>query len=172
MRTSLIVLAAFAGAACSTKETASRPDSTPPAAATIASTTDPAALRRFLDSAQTRYSTAATSADVPTLNSFYSDDAIVMPPNAKAMRGRAEVDKGNADMVTAMKVTALKLATSDLVTSGDVAIETGTYDQTLQPKTGKAIHDVGKYVAIWKKQADGSWKITRLIYNSDLPVKS
>ena len=172
MRRSLIVLAALAGAACSTKETASRPDSTTPAAATIASTTDPAAMRRFLDSAQVRYSTAATSADVPTLNSFYSDDAIVMPPNAKAMRGRAEVDKGNADMVSIMKVTALKLSTQDVVTSGDVAIETGTYDQTLQPKTGKAIHDVGKYVAVWRKQGDGNWRITRLIYNSDLPVKS
>ena len=172
MRTSLIVLAALAGAACSTKETASRADSTPPAAATVASTTDPAAMRLFLDSAQTRYSTAATTGDVSTLNSFYSDDAIVMPPNAKPMRGRAEVDKGNADMVTAMKVTALKLSTQDLVTSGDVVIETGTYDQTLQPKTGKAIHDVGKYVAVWKKQSDGIWRITRLIYNSDLPAKS
>lgn len=172
MRTSMIVLAVLAGAACTTKDTASRPDSTPPAAATIASAADPAAVRRFLDSAQTRYIAAEMKGDVPTLNSFYTDDAIVLSPNAKAVRGRAEVDKSHADMAASVKVTAMKLTTEDVITAGDYAIETGAYDQNVQPKTGKAMHDVGKYVAVWKKQSDGGWKIVRLIYNSDLPAKS
>jgi hypothetical protein len=28
--------------------------------------------------------------------------------------------------------------------------------------------DQGKYIEIWKKQADGTWKIVRDIYNSDV----
>jgi ketosteroid isomerase-like protein len=40
---------------------------------------------------------------------------------------------------------------------------------TMLPKGGKAMNDVGKYVAVWKKQPDGSWKMIRDIYNSDLP---
>ena len=29
--------------------------------------------------------------------------------------------------------------------------------------------DDGKYIEIWKRQADGSWKIAYDIFNSDLP---
>lgn len=35
---------------------------------------------------------------------------------------------------------------------------------------GKATLDKGKFLTVWKKQADGSWKIIRDMYNSDLPA--
>jgi ketosteroid isomerase-like protein len=35
---------------------------------------------------------------------------------------------------------------------------------------GSPIMDRGKYVAVWKKQADGSWKVAAESFNSDLPV--
>jgi ketosteroid isomerase-like protein len=57
----------------------------------------------------------------------------------------------------------------DLIVSGDYAIKTGAYEMTVQPKKGKAMHDVGKYVSVWKKQPDGSWKMVRDVFNSDLP---
>lgn len=171
MRTTMIVLAALAGVACTSKSTADRVDSTPPAAAALSPNADPTAVRHFLDSAQTRYVDAATKGDIAALSAFYTDDALLLAPNAKALRGRAEIDKSNTEMMAAVKVTALKLATDDVITTADYAIETGTYDQTLQPKTGKAIHDVGKYVVVWKKQPDGSWRISREIYNSDLAAK-
>jgi len=38
---------------------------------------------------------------------------------------------------------------------------------TVTPKGGKLTHDKGKYLTVWKKQADGSWKIYRDINNSD-----
>ena len=31
--------------------------------------------------------------------------------------------------------------------------------------------DSGKYVVAWQKQADGGWKITRDILNTDIPPK-
>jgi ketosteroid isomerase-like protein len=172
MRTTTIVLAALTAAGCTTKNAANRADSTFPAAATLAPSTDPAALRRFIDSAQTRFIDAAKKADVATVSGFYTDDAELLVPNAKAAHGRAEIDKANTDMFAAMKVTALKLSTADVITAGDYAIETGSYDQTLQPKTGKTIHDIGKYIVVWKRQGDGSWKIVREIYNTDLPAKA
>ena len=32
------------------------------------------------------------------------------------------------------------------------------------------VHDVGKYLLVWKKQPDGGWKVLREIYNTDLPA--
>src|SRR6266550_3141383 len=36
--------------------------------------------------------------------------------------------------------------------------------------TGKPSVDRGKYVAVWKKQADGNWKVALDIWNTDLPL--
>jgi ketosteroid isomerase-like protein len=32
--------------------------------------------------------------------------------------------------------------------------------------------DRGKYLAVWKKQADGSWKCVADMFNTDLPPAS
>ncbi|MBA2471329.1 MAG: hypothetical protein H0V41_03460 [Pseudonocardiales bacterium] len=48
--------------------------------------------------------------------------------------------------------------------SGDLAYSTGTYAFANPPI------DKGKFVDVWKKQADGSWKAVIDIFNSDLPV--
>jgi ketosteroid isomerase-like protein len=40
---------------------------------------------------------------------------------------------------------------------------------TVQPRGGREIKDKGKFVVVWKRQADGSWKIVRDVYNSDVP---
>jgi len=32
------------------------------------------------------------------------------------------------------------------------------------------IEDRGKYLTIWRKQADGSWMVHRGTFNSDLPL--
>jgi ketosteroid isomerase-like protein len=32
------------------------------------------------------------------------------------------------------------------------------------------VTDHGKYVAVWKKQADGNWKVAVDIWNTDLPL--
>ena len=173
MRTTIIVFVALAGTACTRKAPASRTDSTAPAAATVAGAgaTDMAAIQRAIDSAQARFIDAATKSDVAQVGSLFSDDAMVLEPNAKLVSGRTAIDQSNTQMFATVKVTALKLTSTDVQAAGDFVIETGSYEQTVQPKTGKAIHDVGKYVVVWKKQADGSLKLFREIYNSDLPAK-
>jgi ketosteroid isomerase-like protein len=40
----------------------------------------------------------------------------------------------------------------------------------MKPTAGPVMKDTGKYLTVWKHQADGSWKIIRDIDNSDLPV--
>ena len=166
------VLALAVLAACATKE-ARRADTASPAAATLAGTAapDPAAVRQTIEAANSRFATAFLSGDTATLLATYASDAIVLPPNAKINAGRDAIAKEMAGMLSAMKLTAFALHTQDVITTGDYAIETGSYDMTIQPKTGKPVQDVGKYLTVWKKQSDGSYKLIRDMFSSDAPAK-
>jgi ketosteroid isomerase-like protein len=53
--------------------------------------------------------------------------------------------------------------------SGDVAYTYGTYDLSMTGPDGRPVTDKGKYVTVYKKQADGSWKAAVDTFNSDLP---
>ena len=170
--TALALFAVAALAACTTKE-ARRADTTSPAAATLAGSpaTDAAAVRHAIDSAYARFSAAFSRRDTVAMASTYTADAILMAPDMKAMTGPDAIAKGFSGMFAAMHPTQLVLHTGDVIVAGDYAIETGTSDMTLPDKAGKSVHDVGKYLTVWKKQPDGSYKIIRDIFNSDAPMK-
>ena len=56
--------------------------------------------------------------------------------------------------------------------AGDLAYVSGTYEETMTDASRKPGKDRGKYLAIFKKQADGTWKCIRDIWNSDLPASA
>ena len=54
---------------------------------------------------------------------------------------------------------SVHVASVDVARSGDIAIDRGTVESTTTDKKGKATTNTIEYVLVWKKQADGSWKI-------------
>ncbi|MBI3670489.1 MAG: hypothetical protein HY237_11995, partial [Acidobacteria bacterium] len=64
---------------------------------------------------------------------------------------------------------ALETASSriEAAKSGDIGYETGTFQLSAKDKKGKATTTIGKYVVVWKKQSDGSWKAAADIWNAD-----
>jgi uncharacterized protein (TIGR02246 family) len=168
------IIAVLALAACTTKE-ARRPDTAAPATATLAGgpAPDVAAVRQAIEATNARFDTAAVKGDTSALAGFYAEDAILMMSGSPAARGHEAIAKSFAGMGAAMKLSTFKLETQDVIVAGDYAIETGAYDMTAQPaaKGAKQQHEVGKYLVLWKKQADGSYKILRDIANSDQPMK-
>ena len=58
--------------------------------------------------------------------------------------------------------TAVEVARSE-----DLAWEHGTYEFATTDKKGKTTTDKGKYLTVWKKQADGSWKVVADMDNPD-----
>ena len=58
---------------------------------------------------------------------------------------------------------------ADVAKSGELGYTSGTYQFSFVDPSGKTISDNGKYVTVWKKQMDGSWKVLLDIFNTDLP---
>ena len=151
-------------AACAPKGETSVKDS---AATVTPPVVDVAAVRQAIDQANQKFADALTKGDSAGIVGNYSDDAMVMMPGAPAWRGRSEIAATGVQMLKSMTFSDVKFATESVDIGGDYAIETGTFQMTSTEKGKKPVTDKGKYVTVWKKQADGSWKIYRDINNSD-----
>jgi ketosteroid isomerase-like protein len=122
-------------------------------------TTDPDSIVR---QAAERFETAARAGDVARVTAFYADDAQVLPPNAPVLRG-TEGARTFWGMMLAAGPSDIDLITEDVLSSGDLLVETGRYEVT------KPFGDSGKYIVVWAKRG-GEWKIVRDIFNTSRPA--
>jgi ketosteroid isomerase-like protein len=98
---------------------------------------------------------------------YYSDDAMVLPPNAPAVTGHGAIE---AMFKTFPPITAFELRTEEVEGTADLAYVRGRYAMTMSPPGAPAIADSGKYLEIWRKQSDGTWKSVRDMFSSDIPL--
>src|SRR5208337_1456214 len=96
--------------------------------------------------------------------SQYDADGIQLRPDAPA-RGKQELD---AQVPAAFKArfdandTRMTINLLEIVINGPWEYSRGMYTQDLTSRsTGKTIHVDGKFLTIFKRQSDGSWKIYR-----------
>lgn len=127
-------------------------------------TTDEASLRQALDIEMG----AANARDATRWASVYAQDAIVLRPHAPAVQGREAIQQW---LATLPQISNARGEGVEAVGFGDLAYLRGTYSMTFSiPGVPTPIEEQGKFLQIYRKQSDGSWKMTREIYNSDLPL--
>lgn len=147
---------------------AEAPAATGAAAGTLAEPSV-AEIRSSIEMANQRAVAAMLAGDLSGSLANYADSAVVMMPMMPTMSGRAAIEAGFKGMMESMKVNAVTFTTQDVIASGDLAVETGLFDMTTTAKGAKAMTEKGKYLTIWKRQNDGSWKVVRDINNPDGP---
>ncbi len=108
----------------------------------------------------------ANAKDFKGAAALYAEDAILLLPNQAAVQGRAAIQAA----LETSPVSNFQLQILEIEGGADLAYERGTYSETATPIGAAPIEDRGKYLTIWRKQADGSWKMLRDIWNSDLPL--
>ena len=128
------------------------------------------AVRSRIEETNARFMAAVNRGDAAEAAALYTEDAVVLAPNTATVRGRDGIKALFDGMFQQMGPPALTLSTSDVTELGDTAYEVGTYTMKAQPPGGAALNDTGKYVVIWKRQRDDSWKLAVDIWNSDLPA--
>jgi len=113
--------------------------------------------------------TAAKSRKVEDWVAFYTDDAVILPPNDKTASGKGDIRKVIGQMFALPNVAITWAPTKiEVAKSGDLAYLYGTYQMSWNDANGKPVGDNGKMVEIWKKQSDGSWKSVVDTWSSDL----
>jgi ketosteroid isomerase-like protein len=126
-----------------------------------------AAIRK----ADADWAKAGQSRNVDAWMAFYTDDAVILPPNEPMATGKENVRKSIAGLLSLPDLSLTWQAQKvEAAQSGDIGYLYGTYDMKASDGKGKPITDKGKILEIWKKQADGSWKCIVDTWNSDLPA--
>jgi ketosteroid isomerase-like protein len=126
---------------------------------------------RILRDLDAQWSKAAAAKNLEQTVAFYSDDAIVLPPNATSAAAKEAVRNVWKDILAAPGlVINWKPSRVKLGHNGAMAWVSGTYELTMNDATGKPMNDRGKYLEVWEKQADGNWKCAADMWNSDLAV--
>ena len=162
----LCVALPFLVAACAPKGETAVKDS---AATATAPVVDAAAVRATIEQANAKLSEALMKGDTTVLSATYADDAVTLMAGQPAWTGKTEIMNKGAELLRTVQFSDVKMSTTSLDVTGDFAIETGAYQMTATPKGGKPAPDKGKYLTVWKKQADGSWKIYRDVSTTDNP---
>src|SRR6266513_2211098 len=142
-------------------------------AGTVSAADTKSAIEKALRDLDAKWSAAAGAKDVDKTVSYYAADAIVMPPNAPAATTKEAIRSAWKEMLTSPGAAISWKATKvEVAKSGDMACVSGTYEETTTDASGKPVKDRGKYVEVWEKQADGTWKVVADIWNSDLPASA
>lgn len=111
---------------------------------------------------------AAKAKDVEGILSFYIDNASMLPPNAPIATGKEALRAIWTDLFANPSVT-WRTTGVKVSQAGDLGYAMGTYEITMDDAEGEAATEIGKWVVVWEKQADGSWKQRVGIWNSDQP---
>ncbi len=111
--------------------------------------------------------------DWTALAKQFSEDAIMMPPNHPEVIGREAIAAWEAANETGFRIA---LKPEDIRVSGKLAIIRGR-SCVFIPLSQEGVKDsigidVGKYIEVRERNANGEWLILKDIFNSDLPAGS
>ena len=114
------------------------------------------------------WSAAAQSKDVDKTVSFYADDASALPFNAPIATGKEQIRQVWAHL-TSLPGFALTFGPTkiEVAKSGDLAYDVGTFELKTNDAQGNVTTEVGKYVVVWKKQSDKTWKAVIDMFSTD-----
>ena len=125
---------------------------------------DTAAIIDFMN----QYRSSQNAGDIDRFMSLWTEDGILMPPNGPPVIGKDQIREGTIGRFDQFTFD-LDGTEAEVEVAGGWAFTRGTYTITVTPKEGgQAVFIDGKFMNILQRQPDGSWKMHRGIFNSNV----
>ena len=99
------------------------------------------------------------------VQAFYAEDARLLPPNHPMVTGRSQIRDGFRGFFEAgLGGLTIEDYEIGVAGSGDLAYGIGTFS------LARPAPDRGKFVEVYRRQADGSWRCVADMFSSDEPA--
>lgn len=112
------------------------------------------------------FDAAVSSEDLDALMALFVAEPVTLPPGGPPATGARDFRRVWGDMFAQGDVEVDNEARRIWV-SGDLAAAWGTFTIQIEPAEGEPAEDAGKWMAVWERQEDGTWKAVANIWNSD-----
>jgi uncharacterized protein (TIGR02246 family) len=153
---SLVLLLTFVGCA--------------PPAKTPEAPVDPTALRETIQNREKEWSAAFLAGNAAGVASLYTEDGAQVQASGDWARGRDGITKQMQVQFDTLAVTTREDITEEVFAAGDYVVEIGHYSYQGTSKTdSKPRSAAGRYMVLWRKDADGVWRLHRDI-GSEAPA--
>ncbi|MFB3153166.1 MAG: SgcJ/EcaC family oxidoreductase [Candidatus Acidiferrales bacterium] len=115
---------------------------------------------RALRQADAEFSRSFEAKDLERMTAFFVEDAVMLAVSNPVITGKPAI---RALLSQAFSLpgfsTRLKLTGMAVSDNGDLGYTLGTYQSSMAGPEGEPRSHEGKYVAVWRKQAEGVWKV-------------
>jgi uncharacterized protein (TIGR02246 family) len=127
--------------------------------------------RPDLDVIRDQFASAFNAGDVSALGQLYSDDVVLMPPDADRVEGRDGAEGHFALLFSQAFPSDLEIESQEMRQLSDAFVDIGTYSMNAQGPEGQAVTLRGDYMTVVELGAEDRWIITRHIWNQDMPAQ-
>ena len=103
---------------------------------------------------------------------MYADDVRLIGPEGDESRGRAAMARFYREMQDRWTLDEYNYATEEIVASGDSAYQIGLWWFRMHDKAGRAAGGRFQFLAVWRRDAAGEWKMERALWTPSAPVPS
>lgn len=114
-----------------------------------------------------KWRTTLLAQDFNKWGTSVTSDVVMYPPNQQKTVGR---DAAVAFVTAYPKITKFDIEVDELGGQGDLAYDRGTYTITAIGPNNATINDKGSFLSTFRRQPDGTWPHSRVMWHSDLPV--
>ncbi len=119
------------------------------------------------------YNAAFGAADAEGVQAFYTDNAIRIDSDGLVMDGIAAIRDSLSAFFGENDYGLDESTTPDVQASGDLAVTLSVFREHWTPKAGGDVtQQVGQWLIVWQRQADGSWMIIREMWAIEQPDES
>jgi uncharacterized protein (TIGR02246 family) len=119
-----------------------------------------AEAKRAIDKGNAEWIEAWEKGDPEMLAAIFADDGVMLSQGGKVFKGRQQIlERQKEAMQSVTRPIKVSVITVKIWLDGDVAYETGKYKYQYTEK-GTPTTEEGRYVTMWKRQRDGSWKLS------------
>ena len=125
-----------------------------------------AGAREDIEAAMVTFAAAFNGGDGAGVAALYTEDAALLPPGEARVDGRAAVEAYWQGAIDA-GLTDIALTPVEVEEDGALAYELGAFSLAVPGENDTKATVTGKYIVVWKKGSDGTWRLHRDIWNAD-----